>query len=280
MQLIIGLLSLVLLMLPSTSAGSDSASPKARVELVPSVDRIVPGQAFDVAVIFTIEPHWHLYWLNPGSSGIPPEVKWDLPPGYTVEAIEFPAPYRIDDPNGTLTFGYENELVLLARVIPSLSTPEGTEVRLDASVTWLACKDVCVSESASAGLKMTVGVGNSPANQDLHSRARAAMARPIWEDLGGASLAAPAVQIAPDQVEWHLTLPAGSTQVDAFAYDSPDAFRSEASVEIRDDVVVVRRIFDGLQPSSLTIVTYVDAEGRRHAVRLRPPGPASESKPL
>jgi DsbC/DsbD-like thiol-disulfide interchange protein len=278
MQLIISLLSLVVLSIASISSASDGPAPKARVELVPSVDRIVPGQAFDLAVVFTIEPLWHLYWLNPGSSGIPPEVKWDLPPGYTVEALEFPAPYRIDDPNGAVTFGFENELVLLARVIPSLSTPEGAEVRLSASVTWLACKDVCVSESASVTTKMAVGVGNSPANQDLHSRARAAMARSIWED-DGASLAAPAVQVAPDQVEWHLTLPAGSTQIDSFAYDSPDSFRSEASVEVREDVVVVRRIFDGLQPNSLTIVTYFDAEGRRHAVRLRPPGSSQDSKP-
>lgn len=278
MHLFHGLITLVLLTLALPAAASDTAGAKARVELVPSVDRVVPGEAFDVAVVFTIEPHWHLYWLNPGSSGIPPEVKWDLPPGYTVEAIEFPAPHRIADPNGATTFGYENELILIARVIPSLSTPPDTEVSLKAAVTWLACKEVCVSESASVSLKMMVAVGNARANEPVHARARAAMARPIWDD-DGASLAAPAAQVAVDQVEWQLTLPAGVTNIDAFAYDSPDAFRSEASVEVRDDVVVVRRIFDGLQPNSLTIVTYVDAEGRRHAVRLRPPGVLSESKP-
>jgi DsbC/DsbD-like thiol-disulfide interchange protein len=278
MHLIISLLSFALLLMPAPTSGSGPSPAKARVELVPSVDRVVPGEAFDVAVVFTIEPHWHLYWLNPGSSGIPPEVKWDLPPGYTVEAIEFPAPYRIADPNGGITFGYENELILIARVIPSLSTPLDTDVSLNASVTWLACKEVCVSESASASVKMMVAVGNARANELVHDRARAAMARPIWDD-DGASLTAPAVQVAPDRVEWHLTLPAGASQVDAFAYDSPDAFRSEASVEFKDKVVVVRRIFDGLQPNSLTIVTYVDAEGRRHAVRLRPPGVVTESKP-
>jgi DsbC/DsbD-like thiol-disulfide interchange protein len=38
---------------------------------------------------------WHIYWQNPGDSGEPPRIKWQLPSGVTATALEWPTPMRM-----------------------------------------------------------------------------------------------------------------------------------------------------------------------------------------
>ena len=62
-------------------------SAHATVELVSDASEIAPGQTFHLGVTFDKEPHWHIYWKNPGASGLAPEFDWDLPAGFEVGAI-------------------------------------------------------------------------------------------------------------------------------------------------------------------------------------------------
>src|SRR5262245_43368453 len=52
-----------------------------RAELVAEVTSIRPGEPFWVGLKQTIRPKWHTYWRNPGDSGMPTELKWQLPAG-------------------------------------------------------------------------------------------------------------------------------------------------------------------------------------------------------
>ena len=47
---------------------------QARVELLSDRSAIVPGEAFTLAVRIELDPDWHLYWRNPGASGLPLEL--------------------------------------------------------------------------------------------------------------------------------------------------------------------------------------------------------------
>ena len=47
----------------------------ATVRAVPFVDAVVPGEAFDVGVLFEMEPGWHVYWRDPGDAGDPPRIE-------------------------------------------------------------------------------------------------------------------------------------------------------------------------------------------------------------
>jgi len=58
------------------------ADEKARVDTVANVSAIAPGQPFMLGFKFTIAPGWHIYWKNPGDSGLPTEVKLNLPEGF------------------------------------------------------------------------------------------------------------------------------------------------------------------------------------------------------
>src|SRR5436305_7494309 len=79
---------------------------------------IEAGKTFDVGVLLTIKPGWHVYWKNPGDSGIATSVDFKLPEGFSVGELQFPVPERIEAPGGLVNYGYTNEVMLLATVTP------------------------------------------------------------------------------------------------------------------------------------------------------------------
>ena len=141
--------------------------PHARATLRVEVARAVPGRPFLAAVEIDTDPHWHVYWRNPGDSGVPTTVAWSGPKGWRVEPLEYPAPRRFA-PGGVAAYGYEGRTLLLARVIPS-STPGA----LAARVKWLVCAEACVQGSATLSRPMPLGV--RAATKDA-PRLRAALA--------------------------------------------------------------------------------------------------------
>ena len=60
----------------------------ATIELISETTQVVPGQTFYLALNFELEPHWHIYWENPGASGLPVEIEWELPEGFVAGEIQ------------------------------------------------------------------------------------------------------------------------------------------------------------------------------------------------
>ena len=50
--------------------------------LVPETPAVAPGGTVWVAVHFEVKPGWHIYWRDPGDSGLPTTVEWRLPGGF------------------------------------------------------------------------------------------------------------------------------------------------------------------------------------------------------
>ena len=48
----------------------------ARVELSSERSLAMPGETVWMGLSFEIDPNWHIYWVNPGAAGIPPEITW------------------------------------------------------------------------------------------------------------------------------------------------------------------------------------------------------------
>ena len=65
------------------------------VELVSASPSIAPGGTLQAGLVFTLEEHWHVYWMNAGDSGEPPKITWTLPDGITAGAMQFPIPSRL-----------------------------------------------------------------------------------------------------------------------------------------------------------------------------------------
>ena len=113
------------------------------LRLVSEQDAVVLGRTFWVGLDLALDDGWHVYWQNPGDSGLSPKIKWELPSGIKAGDIHWPYPERLNV--GPLTsFGYEHEVFLLVPVSVDENFQSSKDVNLHARVNWLACKDMCV----------------------------------------------------------------------------------------------------------------------------------------
>src|SRR4051812_37413578 len=81
-RLVSVLFSAAALMLPASRTLAAAASPShVQASLVAAETSIQPGHPVTVALRFVHDPHWHTYWVNPGT-GLPTSLSWKLPPGW------------------------------------------------------------------------------------------------------------------------------------------------------------------------------------------------------
>jgi len=54
-----------------------------------------PGGEVELAIHMRPAPGWHGYWLNPGDAGLPMDVQWQLPPGFSAGPLRYPVQTRL-----------------------------------------------------------------------------------------------------------------------------------------------------------------------------------------
>ena len=130
------------------------------VQLVSEQNAVLPEKTFWVGFDLILDNGWHVYWQNPGDSGLAPKIKWQLPPGIKAGDIHWPYPQRINA--GPLTtFGYDHELLLLVPVTVDRSFQGAANVHLRARLDWLACREECIPGRAQLNLLLPVATGFS-----------------------------------------------------------------------------------------------------------------------
>lgn len=145
--------ALLMMFTPNAVAQSRAAGPHTTVTLLASRDGLASGERLSIGLQFQMEKGWHIYWVNPGDSGEPPKIQWQLPAGFHVGPIEWPAPEKLTAPS-IVDYGYENEVLLVAPVrVPSRLTPDAN-IPLAANVNWLVCKDICIPAKARVALAL------------------------------------------------------------------------------------------------------------------------------
>ncbi|MSU46299.1 MAG: hypothetical protein EXS42_04040 [Lacunisphaera sp.] len=149
----------LLLALPSLLSATESSPVKkgaVTVSLVSDAAAIEPGKSFTVALHMRHDPHWHSYWIAPGT-GYATSLNWTLPAGFKAGEIQWPVPHVVKDTSGKITGnGYEAENYLLVEVTPPAALAPGTEVKLSAVAEWLMCMDVCMPGEAKLELTLPV----------------------------------------------------------------------------------------------------------------------------
>ena len=128
---------------------------QVRAELVAHApEGVVAGKPVWLGLKIEHQPHWHTYWKNPGDSGLPTTLEWQLPAGVSAGEIAWPTPKRL--PVGPLmNYGYEG-MVLLP--VPLAVAPEftGTAVEIKLRAQWLVCKEVCIPQDGEFALSLPV----------------------------------------------------------------------------------------------------------------------------
>lgn len=160
--------TLLLAVLPlSSTFSSDLPKPThVKINLYSTVAQVAPGKPFTVVIEEIIDPGWHTYWLNPGDSGTPTRVKWDLPDGGEGGELEFPTPERI--PYGPLVnFGYANRALFQATITPP-ATLKNETFTINADLDWLVCEDICLPEGDVYSLILPVGGPDPVVNSSIN----------------------------------------------------------------------------------------------------------------
>ena len=97
-----------------------------------------------VGIKMDMQSHWHTYWKNPGDSGGPIKVDWQLPEGVTVSNVNWPAPELIPYPP-LMTYGYTDFVIFPFKLkIPN----DLNQFNVVADINFLICDDICVPEKA------------------------------------------------------------------------------------------------------------------------------------
>lgn len=155
------------------------ARPHVQVELVAEHTSIQPGRSLQVGLLLDIEEHWHVYWRNPGDSGIPTEIEWNLPPGFTAGPIQWPAPKRL--PLAPLmNYGYEGLTLLPVTIQTPADLQPGATVKIKAHARWLICREECLPGDAELELELPVSAAEpSPDGYWSKDFKRARSAMPV-----------------------------------------------------------------------------------------------------
>ena len=155
-------------LVPAAAASTVVTTEQVRAELLAHApEGIAPGKPLWLALQIEHQPHWHTYWKNPGDSGLPTTLRWQLPAGVTAGEIAWPTPKRL--PVGPLmNYGYDGRLLL---PVPLTVSPAftGNSLEVKASAQWLVCKDICIPQQGEFTLSVPVQAATA-----LHAGAFAA----------------------------------------------------------------------------------------------------------
>jgi DsbC/DsbD-like thiol-disulfide interchange protein len=140
------------------------------VQLLADTAAVEAGKPFELGVLLTIKPKWHIYWINPGDAGDPTTVTWQLPPGFTAGPLKYPTPVRFEQEGPVISFGYEDRVLLASTITPPAELRAGETLRFAADAAWMSCETVCYPGSGSAALELPVGVARASEKSEIFAR--------------------------------------------------------------------------------------------------------------
>lgn len=149
----------------------------AEATIIAERTAIHPADKITLAIDIKLAPHWHVYWKNPGDSGLPVRIEWDVPEGFEIGDIQWPTPDKISY-DILVNYGYYNQAVLLQTLKTPDTLPAG-KITLTATVNMLVCNDICIPETSTISIDLNnpddLDTDNSASIEDAYSK----IAKPI-----------------------------------------------------------------------------------------------------
>ena len=116
---------------------------------------IMPGETIHLGLYQALQEGWHVYWRNPGDSGLAMNAEWIVPEGWQIGTAKYAVPHKLIT-GPLMTFVHEGEAVFLFPVTaPATATP-GTVERLSLKVDYAICSDICVIENVDLAIAIPV----------------------------------------------------------------------------------------------------------------------------
>jgi thiol:disulfide interchange protein DsbD len=137
--------------------------PRVEARLLIDAGGVRPGEPFSLGVLFDLDRGWHIYWRNPGESGLPTRLDWQIADA-AVGPIRWPAPEVFAEQDGLLTtYGYANQVLLTNEVRFEAGTRGEREVRVEAD--FLVCEVQCIPGRIELHRSLRVGDASTPADR-------------------------------------------------------------------------------------------------------------------
>ncbi len=125
------------------SAYSDTANqPHIQVRLVSEYTHLTTGINW-LGIWLKPDPEWHTYWRNPGDSGEPPKIEWQLPQGVAAGEIQWQIPSRIPVAH-LVNYGYDGQSLLMVPITVDDQALQDSPLHIAAKLSWLVCKEDCI----------------------------------------------------------------------------------------------------------------------------------------
>ena len=145
---------LIFILFAATFEGSAQQKALAEAKLV--VDSFSPKKdsIISIGVLINLKDDWHIYWRNPGDSGLPTDIEFTLPNGVVASEIKFPTP-KIFSADEIINYGYDKEVLLISELtIPKNYSEQ--HLIITAKITSLICKDLCKAFDTTLTLKINL----------------------------------------------------------------------------------------------------------------------------
>lgn len=247
----------------SAEGADEAAADEDDHENLVQVEALLAGEN-ELAIRYTIKPGWHLYWINPGDSGLKTTAEMKAPEGFTFEPLRYPTPEAFKSPGDITSYGYEHEVVLFSHF--EMSDPPPEQSKIDIAASWLACKSSCIRGKADTSIEIATA---RPADDTLLIEHRQKLPRP------GSELGA--------SVEWskadagpllEASVPEGKL-VDFFPLHTDPAMLEKSSVESNRLQLQYEVSDDELSQVSgpQGVVVVENADGSRSYFHLEAPWP-------
>ena len=98
--------------------------------------------SIQLGLLIQLAKDWHIYWKNPGDTGIPTTIEWKVPKDFKLlnKHWSIPKAFEFD---GLVSYGYEDQVLFFAELQIPNNTSE-SEINLSVKIESLICKDVCI----------------------------------------------------------------------------------------------------------------------------------------
>lgn len=124
-----------------------------KVEVLTTHSVAPAGRRIDIGVRFRIAEGWHIYWVNPGDSGLPTAIDWQDDAEASIGQVFYPVPKEIQS-QGASAYGYKGEVVLLSS---HMTRRAAGRYSFTGQASWLACKEACIPGKADFTVPIQVG---------------------------------------------------------------------------------------------------------------------------
>jgi thiol:disulfide interchange protein DsbD len=143
---------------PLSASSPPDPNSLVKAELMAETTSLVPASTLWVDLHLAIKPGWHVYWRNPGDSGLPTTIDWELPSGFSAGAISWPVPEHFLQ-GGIGNYGYAGSSDLLVPITVPKDVDIGGTAALSAEASWLVCAEICIPGSAELSLNLPIVAG-------------------------------------------------------------------------------------------------------------------------